>query len=325
VTEHPPGPLSGPTPPQATDLFSALAARQEASVEKLTQAVAKVLADAARADTANRAAQVDSFEQAMHRLVQETATASTRREVDARRSDAELIRSELTKLLGSVQRDIVERLGQAASADAEALRSALSSGFGRVGDRVTEALRSELTRLETALAPPSEVADSVVSALRDDLLAAVREVSVQTTDVLESAFAAMRSTLAEVAHDGRSAADGVVPLRSDLMAVTEAVGTELASLRKVVESASQRDVREDEARAERLHTELIVSLGALQESLRAPVEELALALGGHRAGGGLRRDAAPGPGAGGVHAGDRRRAGRAATPGRPAVGRVALT
>jgi hypothetical protein len=279
VTDPSPGPPGGPPPPPGTDLFSALAARQDASVEKLTHAVAKVLAEAARADTVTRAAQVDSIEAAMSRIVQQTAAASTRRELDARRSDAESIRSELTKLLGTVQRDVVERLGTASAADAEALRSSLSSGFSRVGDRVTEALRSEVMRLETALAPHGEVADKVVSALRDELLAALREAAAESTDALDSGFAAMRSTLAEVAHDGRSAAEGVVPLRTDLLAMTEAMGTELAALRTAVETAAKRDAGQDEERAERLRTELIVTLGALQESLRSPVETLAASLG----------------------------------------------
>jgi hypothetical protein len=259
VTDHSPGPSSGPTPPQATDLFGALSARQDAAVERLTQAVAKVMAEAARTDAAARAAQVESLEGVMARIVREAA----------------------------VQTGLVERAGQTSQADAEALRSALSTGFNRVGDRITEALRSEVTRLETALAPRAEIADSVVSAVRDQLLAAVRELEQDTVSTLDSGFASMRATLAEVAHDGRSSFDAVValgtkglePLRNDLMAVTEVVGAELTALRQVIETAAHKETGDEDERAERLRTELIVSLGALQEAVRSPVEALAEAFG----------------------------------------------
>ena len=280
MTDRAPAVASGP-PRELADLFTVLAARQDAAVERLTHAVARVLAEASRADTATRAAQVDSIQTNVARIVQEAVTNGSRHEVEARRVDTESLRSDLARRLDAVQSGIVDRVGQSTAADSEALRSVLSSGFTRVGDRVTEALRSELTRLETALAPPDEVADSVVSAVRDELLAAVRQVAQDTSAVLEHGFTSLRTTLAEVAHDGRSAAEGVAslgpqglgPMRADLRTATEQLSADMASVRGAI-AAAQSEADGSEERAERLRTELVVTMGALEESLRRPISSL---------------------------------------------------
>jgi hypothetical protein len=245
-------------------LIAELGARQDRAVERLTAAVAKVLSEASRADQQARAEQMAAMERVLLHAIDGAAARASAADRQARHDDAESLRSELAGTLGALQAGVIERVGHASSADAQALRRALSAGFDRVGERVTEALRTELTRLQVSLLERlPQAPDGTVIDPRQELLSELQRIGGELTSALERGFGSMRSTLAEAAHDGRAAADGVA-----------AIVSKVADLSQTVERTADAERSLTDARVDKLRTELAVSLGALEQAYREPVEAL---------------------------------------------------
>jgi hypothetical protein len=249
----------------------------------LVSAVAKVLSEAARAEAQAQADRIATMQQALLHAIDGAAARGATADRAARQRDAESVRTELATLLGALQSGIVDRLEQASGRDAQALRAALSSGFDRVGDRVAEALRTELTRLEVSLLERlPRAADGTVIDEREQLLATLEKIGAQLTATLDRSFAAMRTTLAETAHDGRAAADGVQailgqglePLRAEVTAMTERVAQRMAELRTAVTEAAGTERSLTAAQVERLRVQIEASLGGLESAYRGHVDAL---------------------------------------------------
>jgi hypothetical protein len=264
-------------------LLAELGDRQDRAVERLTAAVAKVLSEAAHADAQARTERIAEMERTLLHAIDGAAGRAATADRAARHEDAESLRRELSALLGALQAGIVDRVEQASGAEAQALRSALSTGFNRVGDRVTEALRTEVTRLEVSLLERlPQAADGTAIDPREELLAALGQIGTQLTATLERGFESMRATLAETSHDSRAAADGITaiigqglePLRGEVATTSERVAQRMGELRAAVAEAAATDRSLTEAQVEKLRVQIASSLGKLEDAYRGHVDAL---------------------------------------------------
>lgn len=202
----------------------------------------------------------DRLDDGLDRLV----AAIARVLADGARSDAALRSAEVDAL----RAELIAEIGRASAADAEALRSALADGFARVEQRMAVAIRAEVARVGGIASAPSPGREGEVGEGGEAPAPA-------PTQVDPASLLPVRQDLGTLSQQLNGVAQHLAQELAAVRAVVaDQLPADLAGLSATVAASVAAGRQEVEDRAERLRTELVVSLGALEEAVRTPVESL---------------------------------------------------